>query len=179
MFNINYNTMDGDLNAVILSELKNAIGVEQLDPTMLSRANINPKTGFATDYLNVFNEAVMLFGLLGDMPEIMEELEVWEYLDYKEHFRRSSFQAKELAIAVYDLIPDDVRATFDANSRELGEMIKNAIKEAKELIERGENLTDFSQYTCFELQSCILILDGMIHGNDNANAQDDVDALFD
>ncbi|WP_240007642.1 hypothetical protein [Pseudaquidulcibacter saccharophilus] len=173
--------MDDNQNLGILSEVRNAIGVEQLDPNMLSRANINPKTGFATDYLNVFNEAVMLFGLLGDMPEIIEELEIWEFLDYKEHFRRSSFQAKDLAIAVYDLIAEDVRATFDNNSRELGEMIKNAITEAKDLIARGENLTDFSQYTCFELQSCILILDGMIHGNDNANtnAQNNVDALFD
>ncbi len=171
--------MDDNQDIGILSEVRNAIGVEQLDPNMLSRANINPKTGFATDYLNVFNEAVMLFGLLGDMPEIIEELEIWEYLDYKEHFRRSSFQAKELAIAVYDLIAEDVRAIFDNNSRELGEMIKNAINEAKDLIARGENLTDFSQYTCFELQSCILILDGMIHGNDNANVQNDVDALFD
>lgn len=32
-------------------------------------ANINPRTGLATDYLNHFNEAVMLLEMVPDMPE--------------------------------------------------------------------------------------------------------------
>lgn len=36
-------------------------------------ANINPRTGLATDYLNHFNEAVMLLEMIPDMPECAED----------------------------------------------------------------------------------------------------------
>ncbi|MEO8318885.1 MAG: hypothetical protein ABI561_11235, partial [Bradyrhizobium sp.] len=35
----------------------------------LKAANINPRTGLATDYLNHFNEAIMLLEMVPDMPE--------------------------------------------------------------------------------------------------------------
>ena len=37
---------------------------------VLSDANIHPETGLATDYLNRFNEAVMLLDMLGELPAI-------------------------------------------------------------------------------------------------------------
>lgn len=152
---------------------------ELLDKDVLAQANIMPKTGFATDYLNVFNEATMLFGLLSDMPEMIEELEVWQFLSYEEHFTRSNFHAKELAIAVFNKIPVMRRQPFINTANELGDMISGAIEEAKEKIAKGEDLQDFASETCFALQSAIMILDGMIHGNNAHTAQDDVDALFD
>ena len=39
----------------------------------LRAANINPHTGLATDYLNHFNEAVMLLEMVPDMPECAED----------------------------------------------------------------------------------------------------------
>lgn len=152
---------------------------EFLDKEMLAKANIMPRTGFATDYLNVFNEAVMLFGLLPDMHEMIEELVVWDALSYEEHFRRSNFHAKELAIAVYHLIPPERKEPFDNLSRELGHMVKSAIKDAEKMINNQEDLSEYCSETCFALQSVIMMLDGMIHGNVAESSQDDVDALFD
>ncbi len=150
-----------------------------LDKEMLAKANISPKTGFATDYLNVFNEAVMLFGLLADMPEMIDELVIWEALSYEEHFRRSNFHDKELAIAVYHLIPDARKKPFDNLSHELGHMVKTAIKEAENIINTNGDLSDYSSETCYALQSAIMMLDGMIHGHSAETTQDEVDALFD
>lgn len=42
----------------------------------LSDANINPSTGLATDYLNRFNEAVMLLDMLATLPGIPRRLSV-------------------------------------------------------------------------------------------------------
>jgi hypothetical protein len=151
---------------------------EYLDKEMLAKANISPKTGFATDYLNVFNEAIMLFGLLGDMPEMIEELVIWEALSYEEHFRRSNFHAKDLAIAVYRLIPSSRKAPFDEMSIELGHMVHDAIKDAEKIINNGGDLQDFCTETCFALQSVAMMLDGMIHGRAAESAQSDVDAMF-
>ena len=70
-----------------------------IDPVRLKAANINPNTGLATDYLNHFNEAVMLLDLLPHTPECIVELIGWEPLSYEEHFAASHFKDKELAIA--------------------------------------------------------------------------------
>ena len=49
-------------------------------------ANINPKTGLATDYLNHFNEAIMLLEMIPSMPECTGDFLAWEPLSYAEHF---------------------------------------------------------------------------------------------
>ena len=39
----------------------------------LADANINPATGLATDYLNHFNEAIMLLEMLSSCPECRDD----------------------------------------------------------------------------------------------------------
>ena len=41
---------------------------EEARAARLRAANINPRTGLATDYLNHFNEAIMLLEMIPDMP---------------------------------------------------------------------------------------------------------------
>src|SRR3954467_5562004 len=78
----------------------------------LRAANINPRTGLATDYLNHFNEAIMLLEMIPDMPECAEEFVDWRPLSYREHFAASTFRARELAIAAYDAADPVVRGEF-------------------------------------------------------------------
>src|SRR3979411_3541707 len=63
----------------------------------LRAANINPRTGLATDYLNHFNEAIMLLEMIPDMPECAEDFLLWYPLSYREHFMASNFKARDLA----------------------------------------------------------------------------------
>src|SRR3978361_2493846 len=67
----------------------------------LRAANINPRTGLATDYLNHFNEAIMLLEMIPDMPECAEDFLGWQPLSYCEHFTASNFKARDLAIEAY------------------------------------------------------------------------------
>ena len=69
----------------------------RLDPSRLRAANLHPETGFATDYLNRFNEAVMLLELIQDDPSCAEDLADWQPANYVEHFTQSGFKAKDLA----------------------------------------------------------------------------------
>src|SRR3979411_3502933 len=69
----------------------------------LRAANINPRTGLATDYLNHFNEAIMLLEMVPDMPECAEDFLTWTPLSYAEHFWASNFKARDLAIEAYEL----------------------------------------------------------------------------
>jgi hypothetical protein len=150
-----------------------------LDPMALAAANINPKTGLATDYLNVFNEAVMLFGLLAEMPDMLDELKHWEPLTYEEHFARSGFQAKELAVSAYRHSDPTVKEPFDRLSAELSKLLKDAITQVEAAILQGEDISDFVSESSFGLRSAIMMLDSMVHGGDMGGAQDDIDALFD
>jgi hypothetical protein len=152
------------------------------DPDVLSRANIMPATGLATDYLNVFNEAVMLFGLLPDMPDMIDELMVWQPLTYEQHFARSGFQAKELAILAYQNAPPHIKEPFDALSDQTCDLMAHAIITAYDLIQSKAALaalTGFVSATTLSLQSAIMVLDGMVHGGAARGDQDDIDALFD
>src|SRR6201982_3555780 len=75
-------------------------------------ANINPRTGLATDYLNHFNEAIMLLEMVPDMPECSEDFLAWYPLSYAEHFTLSNFRARDLAIEAYELADERIRAEF-------------------------------------------------------------------
>src|ERR1700688_3328383 len=78
----------------------------------LQAANINPRTGLATDYLNHFNEAIMLLEMIPDMPECAEEFLQWQPRSYSEHFAASNFRARELAIQAYDSANPQIRTEF-------------------------------------------------------------------
>lgn len=77
-------------------------------------ANVNPDTGLATDYLNHFNEVVMALDLLADMPDLRDDVLAWAPATYREHFERSGFRSRAIAIAAYASAPAEVRLAFDA-----------------------------------------------------------------
>jgi len=79
----------------------------------LKAANINPRTGLATDYLNHFNEAIMLLEMIPDMPECATDFLQWRPLSYAEHFIASNFRARDLAIEAYESADPELRAEFD------------------------------------------------------------------
>ena len=80
---------------------------------LLLDANISPHTGLATDYLNHFNEAIMLLEMIPDMPECAADFLEWRPTGYREHFAASNFKARELAIMSYDSTDPALRTEFD------------------------------------------------------------------
>jgi hypothetical protein len=72
------------------------------EPSAVRCANINPGTGLATDYLNHFNEAIMLLDLVAIVPECLSDLMEWRPMSYRDHFAASSFKDRDLAVAAYD-----------------------------------------------------------------------------
>src|SRR5512132_2018096 len=75
---------------------------EEARAARLRAANINPRTGLATDYLNHFNEAIMLLEMIPDMPECADDFLEWHPRTYREHFEASNLKARDLTISVYD-----------------------------------------------------------------------------
>lgn len=153
-----------------------------LDPAQLAVANINSRTGLATDYLNHFNEAIMMLEMLPEMPDCILDLVDWRPLTYTEHFAGSIFKAKELAIAAYeaadpiyrrqlDQISDDMNAilvaTRDAILTPLSEPVANAV--AAEAVARLKPLV---------AEAGGIINGGERHAHAAGEAQAGVDALL-
>jgi len=80
----------------------------------LTDANINPATGLATDYLNHFNEAIMLLEMLSSCPECRADFLGWRPTSYREHFAASRFKGRAAAIAAYDAADARLRGRLDA-----------------------------------------------------------------
>src|ERR1700704_3462869 len=87
--------------------------ISEARAAQLKAANINPRTGLATDYLNHFNEAIMLLEMVPDMPECAEDFLTWSPLSYAEHFWASNFKARDLAIEAYESADAGIRIEFD------------------------------------------------------------------
>jgi hypothetical protein len=97
--------------------------VRDLDPVRLQSANIHPNTLLATDYLNHFNEVVMLLDLLADMPELAVEVVAWEPRSYVDHFRASRFRERDLAIEAYESVEPVRRAAFETTVRAIDDAV--------------------------------------------------------
>ena len=89
----------------------------------LAEANINPLTGLATDYLNHFNEAIMLLELLVDMPECRDYFFAWEPKSYGEHFAASNFKHRDIAIAAYEATAPALRARLDTLADNMNQIL--------------------------------------------------------
>lgn len=103
----------------------------------LEGTNINSETLLATDYLNHFNEVVMLLEMLPDMPDCLENLQAWQPKSYPDHFADSVFSDRDLAIEAYALVPEAYLTPFIHVVESLDSAILGAIEHAGQAIEQG------------------------------------------
>ena len=80
---------------------------------LVKDTTINDTTLLSTDYLNHYNELVMMLEMVPDMPDMLMEAEAWAPKTYQEHFKDSTFQHKDLAIWAYEQAPEEYRVPMD------------------------------------------------------------------
>jgi hypothetical protein len=85
----------------------------QIDPACLAEANINPTTGLATDYLNHFNEAIMMLELIPVMPDCIADLMGWRVMSYCEHFLSTHQKHRDVVLAAYEAADSQARRSLD------------------------------------------------------------------
>jgi len=139
----------------------------------LRAANINPRTGLATDYLNHFNEAIMLLEMIPDVPECAEDFLEWHPLSYREHFTASNFKARDLAIAAYDSADVDIRAEFD-NITSAMTSILTAVSAAMREARQDKTRATLAQQATGWVKPLVMQAGGVINGG----AEADVDYIM-
>ena len=100
--------------------------------------NIDPTTGLATDYLNHFNEIIMLLELVADMPECFEDCLAWRPKSYQDHFRDSGFADRQAAIRAYESAPARYRRLFDETVTRMNDTLSAGLAAVRAAIASGE-----------------------------------------
>ena len=148
-------------------------GPDEARAAELVAANINPRTGLATDYLNHFNEAIMLLEMIPDIPECAEDFLTWCPLSYCEHFMASNFKARDLAISAYESADPDIRAEFEQITDTMTSILTAvgiAMREANQDNTRGK----LAEQAVGWLRPLVSAAGGVINGGSEA----DVDSIM-
>ena len=93
----------------------------------LAGTTIDPASLLSTDYFNHFNEPIMLLGMLPDMPEMLDDIDGWQFVTYCEHFTHSGLGFAQLAIEAYDAAPPDLRKRLDKLAAQIGMLIVGGV----------------------------------------------------
>ena len=140
----------------------------------LRAANINPRTGLATDYLNHFNEAIMLLEMIPDMPECAEDFLGWQPMSYAEHFTASNFKARDLAIEAYDSADAGIRAEFD-NITSAMTSILTAVSAAMREVQQDKTRATLAEQATGWVKPLVMLAGGIINGR---GGEADVDYIM-
>jgi hypothetical protein len=136
----------------------------------LRAANINPRTGLATDYLNHFNEAIMLLEMIPDMPECAEDFLTWHPLSYSEHFWASNFRARDLAIEAYESADTKIRAEFD-NITSTMTSILTAVGSAMRQVRQDKTRATLAEQATAWVKPLVALAGGIINGGSEADVE--------
>jgi hypothetical protein len=142
--------------------------------------NIHEETLLATDYLNHFNEIIMLLDMIPGMPECLEDAKAWEPKTYVEHFRDSGFADKDLAIFAYENAPERYRRPFESTIAHINDLAAEGIVEIEKALETGEQgrIEETVATISRNLQKFIDVASAIIHGDARTMDQAEVDGIM-
>jgi hypothetical protein len=144
--------------------------ISEARAAQLKAANINPRTGLATDYLNHFNEAIMLLEMVPDMPECAEDFLAWNPLSYAEHFVASNFKDRDLAIEAYEMAEPGIRAQFDKLTDNMTSILTAVGSAMREATQDKTRATLAEQATGW-VKPLVMMTAGVINGASEANVE--------
>ncbi len=79
-----------------------------------AEAIVNPASGLANDYLNLFNEIVMMIEQLPTMPELIDDILQWRPTSYQDYFAKSILPGRASALEAYRALDANFRRDFEA-----------------------------------------------------------------
>ena len=143
--------------------------------------NIDEQTLLATDYLNHFNEIVMLFDMIPDMPELIEDCRAWQPRSYVDHFRQSTFSDRDLAVEAYGKVPSRFRIPFEETINQINNLILSSVERLEAEINFGID-PEVLRHTCGIVSRAAQVLmdhaSAIIHGSHVVLDQDEIDSML-
>ncbi len=89
---------------------------------------VNPNSGLANDFLNQYNELLLLVENLPILlPEMMDELLAWEPKSYEAYFQASSLPGGSVAIDIYRSLDLAFQNKFEAQIVKIDKLARKAV----------------------------------------------------
>ena len=170
-----------------MAQTQHAIPAPEEEPAGLAEwrervrgANINQTSLLATDYLNHFNEVVMLIEMVPDMPDCLDDVRDWRPMSYKDHFAHSGFSDKDLAIAAYDHAPAHFRERLETTIDQLDRLVALSIKRIDAALAEGDAdlVSIVVARATRDLHRMVEVASATINGAVPTIGQDDIDSMF-
>jgi len=155
----------------------------------MEAANVHPDTRLATDFLNPFNEYIMLAELVADKTMPPDVLGDWLPIDYETHFARSGFAGMDIVLAAFRSLECYKRRAFENAVNVLIELIldhqllanqifaHNIFTHQSSLEHEGGKMADIKHAR--DQVSALISDPGHFDDVDNNATQAAIDALFD
>ncbi|USG61725.1 hypothetical protein NBZ79_01895 [Sneathiella marina] len=128
--------------------------------------NVNAVTLLATDYLNHFNEALMLAELVVDMPDMLADFVDWKPKSYVDHFIESGIADRNLAIEAYEYSPSEFKVELNSTIAQLDTEILSLQIVLGDFVLRNElaENSDSIDKSCLSLRNLIDRAGSIING---------------
>lgn len=148
--------------------------------TRVKGSNINEASLLATDYLNHFNEVVMLIDMMPDMPECLVDAREWQPKTYQQHFADSAFSDKDLAVEAYDHAPEEYRRPLEETVDSINRLVAASLDriEAATAADSTRTVEETAQRASRDLQRLVEIASGIINGAKPTIHQNEIDEMF-
>jgi len=142
--------------------------------------NINETSLLATDYLNHFNEIIMLIEPIPSMTECIDEAKARQPKSYAQHFRDSSFSDKELAVLAYENSPPRFREPFDSAVATMDALVTQGLEKIGAAIDSGneELLADTAANLSHTLRQFVDVASAIINGDEMTVDQAKIDQII-
>ncbi len=142
--------------------------------------NICDTSLLATDYLNHFNEVVMLIDMIPDMPECLDDVREWQPKSYAQHFADSGLPEADLAIAAYEHSPDAYRLPLENTIDSLNRLVDASLERITSAIDSGnqEALADTAGRASRNMQRLVDVASAIINGTTSTIDQTEIDNMF-
>jgi hypothetical protein len=102
--------------------------IETLELIKQASNLVNPSSGIANDFLNQYNEVLLLVENLPVLlPEMVAELLSWKKKTYEEYFTTSPLPGGDIAIRIYHSLNKEFRNRFEAQIERINNISDTAI----------------------------------------------------
>ena len=139
-----------------------------------AEAIVNPASGLANDYLNLFNEIVMLIEQLPTMPELIEDILRWRPVTYQDYFAHSILPGRISALEAYAALDRNFRRDFEAVVADLDRRAVGAVAAIRRHykatgVVSPESMADMCERAGKTLREVLLKATGLVnHGSHRA-----------
>jgi len=132
---------------------------------------VNPASGLANDFLNHFNEILLLIENLPILlPEMLDDLLQWRAQTYEEYFKSSNLPGSQITLEIYSSLSSDFREMFEQRVGSLNVLAEEYIERILDArLADGsidiDKISQFSEAAAPKLRSALADLADIVNGD--------------